>query len=170
MLKKPDTKKLKQSTLQQLNTLSNEIEADRIGVKILLIGPSGTGSSLAAKWLATRLGLPLYRVDLASVTSKYIGETEKNLNKLFDRAEEAGQILLFDEADSLFGKRSDVKDAHDRYANQQASYLLQRLEQYKGVAILASNSQSKLDDALSKKMDHVVKVESSTDNLRLKKS
>ena len=96
----------------------------RPGVRALLVGPSGTGKTLAAAWLATRLGLPIYRVDLASVTSKYIGETEKNLAQLFARAEHAEVVLLFDEADSLFGKRTDVKDANDRFANAQTNYLL----------------------------------------------
>ena len=111
------------------------------GVRALFVGPSGTGKTLAAGWLATRLGMPLYRVDLAAVTSKYIGETEKNLAELIARAEHAEVILLFDEADSLFGKRTDVKDSNDRFANQQTNYLLQRIETYDGIALSTSNSR-----------------------------
>src|SRR2546430_13862603 len=106
------------------------------GVRALFVGPSGTGKTLAAGWLATRLGLPLYRVDLASVTSKYIGETEKNLAQLLARAEQAEVILLFDEADSLFGKRTDITDSNDRFANAQTNYLLQRIENYDGIVLL----------------------------------
>src|SRR4029079_14221279 len=99
----------------------------------LLVGPSGTGKTLAAGWLTAKLGLPLFRVDLASVTSKYIGETEKNLSQLLSRAEHAEVVLLFDEADSLFGKRTEVKDANDRFANAQTNYLLQRIESFDGI-------------------------------------
>ncbi len=105
----------------------------RSGVRALLVGPSGTGKTLAAAWLATRLAKPLYRVDLASVTSKYIGETEKNLAQLLAQAEHGDVILLFDEADSMFGKRTDVGDANDRFANAQTNYLLQRIETYDGI-------------------------------------
>ena len=114
----------------------------RPGVRALFVGPSGTGKTLAVGWMATRLGLPLYRVDLASVTSKYIGETEKNLAQLFARAEHSEVVLLFDEADSLFGKRTDVKDSNDRFANAQTNYLLSRIESYEGIAILTSNSRA----------------------------
>ena len=120
----------------------------RPGVRALFTGPSGTGKTLAAGWIATRLGLPLYRVDLASVTSKYIGETEKNLSQLLARAEQAEVILLFDEADSLFGKRTDINDANDRFANAQTNYLLQRIENYDGVVVLTSNSQARFDDGV----------------------
>ena len=116
----------------------------RPGVRALLVGPSGTGKTLAVGWLATRLALPLYRVDLASITSKYIGETEKNLAQLFARAEHAEGVLLFDEADSLFGKRTDVREANDRFANAQTNYLLQRIESFEGIAILTSNSRDAL--------------------------
>lgn len=126
------------------------------GVRALFVGPSGTGKTLAAGWLATRLGLPLYRVDLASVTSKYIGETEKNLAQLLARAEQAEVVLLFDEADSLFGKRTDVKDANDRFANAQTNYLLQRIEYFDGITLLTSNSRSRFDSAFSRRLDIIV--------------
>ncbi|MBS0553118.1 MAG: ATP-binding protein, partial [Proteobacteria bacterium] len=126
------------------------------GVRALLVGPSGTGKTLAAGWLATQLGLPLYRVDLASVTSKYIGETEKNLAELFARAEHAEVVLLFDEADSLFGKRTDVKDANDRFANQQTNYLLQRIESYEGITLLTSNSRARFDSAFTRRLDAII--------------
>jgi len=128
----------------------------RCGVRALFVGPSGTGKTLAAAWLATQLGLPLYRVDLAAVASKYIGETEKNLSQLFARAEHADVVLLFDEADSLFGKRTDVKDANDRFANQQTNYLLQRIESFDGIAILTSNSRARFDSAFTRRLDAIV--------------
>jgi len=128
----------------------------RPGVRALFYGPSGTGKTLAAGWLATRLGLPLYRVDLASVTSKYIGETEKNLAQLFARAESAEVVLLFDEADALFGKRTDVKDANDRYANAQTNYLLQRIESFEGIALLTSNGRARFDSAFSRRLDAII--------------
>jgi len=126
------------------------------GVRALLVGPSGTGKTLAASWLATRLGIPLYRVDLAAVTSKYIGETEKHLAQLIARAEQAEIALLFDEADSLFGKRTDVKDSNDRFANAQTNYLLQRIESFEGIAILTSNSRARFDSAFSRRLDAII--------------
>lgn len=126
------------------------------GVKALLVGASGTGKTLAAGWLASRLGLPLYRVDLASITSKYIGETEKNLADLLARAEQAEVMLLFDEADSLFGKRTEVKEANDRFANAQTNYLLQRIETYDGIVLLTSNSRDRFDTAFSRRLDAIV--------------
>jgi hypothetical protein len=126
------------------------------GVKALFIGASGTGKTLAAQWLADRLARPLLRVDLASVVSKYIGETEKNLAQLLARAEHLDAVLLFDEADSLFGARTDVKQANDRYANMQTNYLLQRLETFHGVALLTSNSKARFDDAFVRRLDAVV--------------
>jgi hypothetical protein len=128
----------------------------RPGVRALFTGPSGTGKTLAASWLATQLGLPLYRADLASVTSKYIGETEKNLAQLLARAEDAGILLLFDEADSLFGKRTEVKESNDRFANAQTNYLLQRIETFDGVALLTSNSRSRFDPAFCRRLDMIV--------------
>ncbi len=126
------------------------------GVRVLMVGASGTGKTLTAGWIATRLGLPLYRVDLAAVTSKYIGETEKNLAELFARAEHAGAVLLFDEADALFGKRTEVKDANDRFANQQTNYLLQRIESFDGIVVLTSNSRSRFDSAFTRRLDAVL--------------
>ncbi|AEI68003.1 ATP-binding protein [Corallococcus macrosporus] len=128
----------------------------RSGVRALFMGASGTGKTLAAGWLSTKLGLPLYRVDLASVTSKYIGETEKNLSQLFARAEHSDLVLLFDEADSLFAKRTDVKDSNDRFANAQTNYLLQRIEAFDGVAILTSNSKSRFDSAFTRRLDAII--------------
>ncbi len=128
----------------------------RTGVRALFTGPSGTGKTLAAGWIATKLGLPLYRVDLASVTSKYIGETEKNLAQLLARAEQAEVILFFDEADSLFGKRTDITDSNDRFANAQTNYLLQRIENYDGIVLMTSNSQARFDTAFARRIDFVV--------------
>ena len=128
----------------------------RPGVRALLVGPTGTGKTLAASWIATRLGLPLFRVDLSAVTSKYIGDTEKNLSQLLSRAEESEVVLLFDEADSLFGKRTEVRDAHDRFANAQTNFLLQRLENYDGIVLLTSNSRTRFDSAFARRLDLIL--------------
>lgn len=128
----------------------------RPSVRALFVGPSGTGKTLAVSWLATHLAMPLYRVDLAAVTSKYIGETERNLSQLLARAEQNEVVLLFDEADSLFGKRTDVHEANDRFANAQTNYLLQRMESYDGIAILTSNGRSRFDDAFTRRFDAIV--------------
>ncbi len=125
-------------------------------VRALFVGPTGTGKTLAASWVATQLGLPLYRVDLSSVTSKYIGETEKNLSQLLGRAEANEIVLLFDEADSMFGKRTEVRDAHDRFANAQTNFLLQRLETYDGIVLLTSNSRARFDPAFARRLDLVL--------------
>jgi SpoVK/Ycf46/Vps4 family AAA+-type ATPase len=122
------------------------------GISVLFSGASGTGKTLAAEVLANELGLDLYRIDLSSVVSKYIGETEKNLKRVFDAAERGGCLLLFDEADALFGKRSEVKDSHDRYANIEVSYLLQRMEAYRGLAILTTNMKKSLDPAFLRRI------------------
>jgi SpoVK/Ycf46/Vps4 family AAA+-type ATPase len=127
-----------------------------LGLSVLFTGTSGTGKTMAAELIAGELDLDLYRVDLASVVSKYIGETEKNLRKIFDAAEESSAILLFDEADALFGKRSEVRDSHDRYANLEVSYLLQRIESYRGVAILTTNMQHALDTAFMRRIRFIV--------------
>jgi predicted nucleic acid-binding protein len=127
-----------------------------LSISALFAGESGTGKTMAAEVIASELGLSLYRIDLSAVVSKYIGETEKNLRKLFDAAEEGGAILFFDEADALFGRRSEVKDSHDRYANIEVNYLLQRLESFHGLAILATNMKSALDNAFLRRIRFVV--------------
>ncbi len=127
-----------------------------LGLSALFSGTSGTGKTMAAEIIAGELDLDLYRIDLAAVVSKYIGETEKNLRAIFDAAEESSAILLFDEADALFGKRSEVRDSHDRYANLEVSYLLQRVESYRGVAILTTNMQHALDSAFTRRMRFIV--------------
>jgi AAA+ superfamily predicted ATPase len=127
-----------------------------LGISALFAGESGTGKTMAAEVLANALNLDLYHVDLSSVVSKYIGETEKHLRRLFDAFESCGAILFFDECDALFGKRSEVKDSHDRYANIEINYLLQRLESYRGVAILATNNRGALDPAFLRRLRFVV--------------
>ena len=126
------------------------------GVTALFAGPSGTGKTMAAEALAGRLGLDLYATDLAAVVSKWIGETEKNLRRIFDAAEHAGAVLFFDEAEALFGKRTEVKDAHDRYANIEVDYLLQRMEEYRGVAILATNRRALVDQAFLRRLRFLI--------------
>ncbi len=127
-----------------------------LGLSALFAGASGTGKTMAASILARELERDLYQIDLATVVSKYIGETEKHLRRIFDAAERSGAILLFDEADALFGKRSQVRDSHDRYANLEISYLLQRMESYRGIAILTTNMQSALDTAFQRRLRFVV--------------
>jgi ATPase family associated with various cellular activities (AAA) len=127
-----------------------------LGITALFAGASGTGKTLAAEVLANDLHIDLYRVDLSSIVSKFIGETEKNLSRVFDAAERAGAVLLFDEADALYGKRSEVKDSHDRFANLQVSYLLQKMETYRGLAILTSNLKQSLDPAFIRRLRFVV--------------
>jgi ATP-dependent 26S proteasome regulatory subunit len=127
-----------------------------LGVTALFAGDSGTGKTLAAEVLAHELGLDLYRIDLAATVSKYIGETEKNLRRVFAAAEASGAVLLFDEADALFGKRGEVKDGHDRYANLEVAYLLQRMESYRGLAILTTNLRSNVDRAFLRRLRFVV--------------
>ena len=126
------------------------------GLSVLFAGPPGTGKTMAAEAIATELGMPMYRIDLSQIVNKYIGETEKNLRRLFDAADSADIILFFDEADALFGKRTEVKDAHDRYANLEVSYLLERMERFRGMAILASNRRKDLDEAFLRRLRHVV--------------
>jgi AAA+ superfamily predicted ATPase len=125
-------------------------------ISALFAGDSGTGKTMAAEVLANELRLNLYRIDLSAVVNKYIGETEKNLRRLFDAAEDGGAILFFDEADALFGKRGEVKDSHDRYANIETNYLLQRIESYRGLAILATNMKSALDTAFLRRLRFIV--------------
>lgn len=127
-----------------------------LGLGALFAGPSGTGKTMAAEVLAGLLDLDLYRIDLSAVVSKYIGETEKNLRRVFDAAESGGAVLLFDEADALFGRRSEIKDSHDRYANIEVSYLLQRMESYRGLAILTTNLKQALDSAFVRRLRFIV--------------
>jgi SpoVK/Ycf46/Vps4 family AAA+-type ATPase len=126
------------------------------GTTALFAGPSGTGKTMAAQVLARSLGLDLYRVDLAGVVSKYIGETEEHLRELFEACERAQVLLLFDEADALFGKRTQVSDAHDRYANIEIDYLLQRMEQFDGLAILTTNRKGDLDTAFVRRLRFII--------------
>jgi hypothetical protein len=127
-----------------------------LGVTALFAGASGTGKTMAAEVIAAELDLDLYQIDLAGVVSKYIGETEKNLRRIFDAAEDGGAVLLFDEADAVFGKRSEIRDSHDRYANLEISYLLQRMEAYRGLAILTTNMKQALDNAFLRRIRFVV--------------
>jgi len=145
--------------IEHEKTLMNDWGLDRIlkpGYKSLFYGPSGTGKTLTARLIGQRAGKEVYRIDLSTVVSKYIGETEKNLEKIFDKAEHIDCILFFDEADALFGKRTSVSDSHDRYANQEVSYLLQRVEEYPGLVILASNFKSNMDDAFLRRFQTII--------------
>jgi AAA+ superfamily predicted ATPase len=126
------------------------------GLNILFAGPSGTGKTMAAEIMAGELALDLYKLDLSTVVSKYIGETEKNLARIFNEAESSNAILFFDEADALFGKRTEVRDSHDRYANIEINYLLQKMEEHEGVVILATNFRKNMDDAFVRRMHHTV--------------
>jgi SpoVK/Ycf46/Vps4 family AAA+-type ATPase len=126
------------------------------GLNALFFGPSGTGKTMAAEIIANELKLDLYKIDLSTVVSKYIGDTEKNLNKIFSEAETSNSIIFFDEADAIFGKRSEVKDAHDRYANIEVAYLLQKMEEYEGVVILATNFRKNMDDAFVRRIHFTV--------------
>jgi SpoVK/Ycf46/Vps4 family AAA+-type ATPase len=126
------------------------------GITALFAGPSGTGKTMAAEVVAGALGVDLQRIDLAGVVDKYIGETEKHLRTIFDAAERSGALLFFDEADALFGKRTDVRDSHDRYANIEVDYLLQRMEDYPGLAVLATNRKSALDAAFTRRLRFVL--------------
>jgi len=127
------------------------------GISMLFTGPPGTGKTMSASVIANELDAELYRVDLSRVVSKYIGETEKNLSEIFDQARLSGAILFFDEADALFGKRSEVKDAHDKYANMETAYLLQKMEEYDGITILATNFAQNLDEAFTRRIQFIVK-------------
>jgi SpoVK/Ycf46/Vps4 family AAA+-type ATPase len=126
------------------------------GLNALFAGESGTGKTMAADIIAGELGLDLYKIDLSSVVSKYIGETEKNLDKIFTEASTSNAILFFDEADAIFGKRSEVKDSHDRYANIETGYLLQRMEMFDGVVILATNLRANLDEAFTRRLHFAI--------------
>jgi SpoVK/Ycf46/Vps4 family AAA+-type ATPase len=126
------------------------------GYRALFYGPPGTGKTLTATLLGKYTDKDVFRIDLSRVVSKYIGETEKNLSRLFDKAENKNWILFFDEADALFGKRTDIRDAHDKYANQEVSYLLQRIEGYNGLVILATNQRSNIDDAFIRRFQTII--------------
>jgi ATP-dependent 26S proteasome regulatory subunit len=130
--------------------------ASSAGVTVLFAGPPGTGKTMSAEIIASELGLDLYKIDLSTIVSKYIGETEKNLERIFSDAQSSNAILFFDEADAIFGKRSEVKDAHDRYANIEVSYLLQRMEAYDGVTVLATNLRANLDEAFTRRLQFAV--------------
>jgi len=138
------------------------------GVTILFAGPPGTGKTMGAEVIASELGLDLYKIDLSTIVSKYIGETEKNLERIFNEAQTSNAILFFDEADAIFGKRSEVKDAHDRYANIEVSYLLQRMEQYDGVTVLATNLRANLDDAFTRRLNFALDFPFPDDKYRLR--
>ena len=126
------------------------------GITALFVGLKGTGKALAAEVIANHLGKDFYLIDLSKVASKYIGETEKNIARVFASAEDAGAVLFFDEADALFGKRSEVRDSHDRYANIEIDYLLQRIESYEGIAILATNRKKDIDAAFLRRLRYIV--------------
>ena len=132
------------------------LSASPEGLSVLFQGASGTGKTMAASVIACELGLDLYRIELAGVVSKYIGETEKNLDRIFRAARRSNAVLLFDEADALFGRRSEVKDAHDRYANLEIAYLLQRMEEHDGPVILATNLAKNMDQAFARRLQYVV--------------
>ena len=138
-------------------------EPPAAGVRALFVGEKGTGKRTAGEVVANQLGRDVYRLDLSEVVSKYIGETEKNLARVFDLAEENGAVLYFDEADALFGKRSEVKDSHDRYANTEINYLLQRIEDHEGLVILATNRKSDLDDAFLRRLRFIIHFPSTND-------
>jgi SpoVK/Ycf46/Vps4 family AAA+-type ATPase len=162
---------LPQDRTEQLREICNHVKyRDRVysewgfdkklamgkGLCVLFAGPSGTGKTMSADIIAGELGLDLYKIDLSNVVSKYIGETEKNLSRIFDEAETSNAILFFDEADALFGKRSEVKDSHDRYANIETGYLLQRMEEHEGIVILASNFRKNMDEAFVRRLHFTV--------------
>jgi SpoVK/Ycf46/Vps4 family AAA+-type ATPase len=144
---------LKQKPHKKGKTVKNKIKH---GNHVLFTGADAAGKINAAARLANETGKDLYRIDLSLLISKYIGETEKNLSQLFDKAEEKSWILFFDEADALFGKRTDVKDSHDKYANQEIAYLLQRIENYEGLAILSSNMKQNIDAAFLRRLRFIV--------------
>lgn len=157
------------NTLRQIHEIENWINYNdtlmhdwgmkkkiKPGYRALFYGPPGTGKTLTATLLGKHTGKDVYRIDLSRVVSKYIGETEKNLSRLFDKAENKNWILFFDEADALFGKRTDIRDAHDKYANQEVAYLLQRIESYNGLVILASNQRANIDDAFVRRFQTII--------------
>lgn len=154
-----------QETIMHDWNLGNKL---RPGYRSLFYGPPGTGKTMTASLLGKTIQKPVYKIDLSIVISKYIGETEKNLSTIFKHAENKDWILFFDEADALFGKRTDVKDAHDRYANQEVSYLLQRVEEYNGIVILASNKKKNIDEAFARRFETMIHFPIPKAPLRLK--
>jgi hypothetical protein len=157
------------NTLRQIHEIGNWIKYNdtllyewgmkkkiKAGYRALFYGPPGTGKTLTATLLGKQTGKDVFRIDLSRVVSKYIGETEKNLSQLFDKAENKNWILFFDEADALFGKRTDIRDAHDKYANQEVAYLLQRIESYDGLVILASNQRANIDEAFVRRFQTII--------------
>jgi SpoVK/Ycf46/Vps4 family AAA+-type ATPase len=152
----PDRSSLEDEVLRAVKTRQSKLTTSPGGVTVLFSGPRGTGKTLAAEVLASELRLELQKVDLSQVVSKFLGETEKNLSRIFDAAEASGSILFFDEADALFGRRSDVKDSHDRFANQEVQFLLQRIETHEGIAILATNCRKQMEPRLLERAHIVV--------------
>ena len=142
--------------LQQHKDPRTATKSIKPGYHVLFYGPPGTGKTLAASLLAKELGQELYKIDLPGLVAKYIGETEKNLGLLFDNAEKNSWILFFDEADALFGKRTGVKDSHDKYANQEISFLMERIEDFQGLQILASNRKDNIDDAFIRRFQSII--------------
>jgi SpoVK/Ycf46/Vps4 family AAA+-type ATPase len=152
----PDLQHAQQGFLQhKASAIAAEIHSPK-NKKILFIGEPGTGKKTMASLFAQQLNKEIYRIDLSMVVSKYIGETEKNLKKIFDAAAHKNWILFFDEAEALFGKRTNVSDAHDKYANQEISYLLQRIEDYNGIVILATNMKSNIDKAFTRRFNSII--------------
>ena len=137
------------------------------GISVVLYGPPGTGKTMAAQVLAKELGLDIYRIDLSQISSKYIGETEKNLGAVFDAAKNSNAILFFDEADSLFSKRTEVSSSHDKYANAETSYLLQKIEEYPGISILATNNMQNFDAAFKRRITYMIPIEEPSEETRL---
>src|SRR6185503_4948567 len=138
-----------------------------VGVVSLFAGDSGTGKTMSAEAIAGDLGLDLYTVNLATVVDKYVGETEKNLERIFAEASGVNAVILFDEADAIFGKRSEVRDAHDRYANIESAYLLQRMETFDGLAVLSTNLRANIDDAFTRRLDAIIDFPRPDEPLRL---
>ena len=153
-----DNLKLASSTLQQLQLFRDRVAEKGKRVRALFTVDDNTGKTLAESWISRNSGLDLYRVDLSQVVSKYIGETEKNLDRVFTTASKSRVVLFFDEADALFGKRTEIDDANDRYANIETSYLLERLEQHEGVVVLSTGSRDQIDEIFLRLMDVVVEI------------
>lgn len=172
---------LKERTMNQIREISGWLENDHTvmhtwgmekklkpGYRVMFYGPPGTGKTLTASLLGKYTGKDVYRIDLSLIVSKYIGETEKNLARLFDKAANKDWILFFDEADSIFGKRTSVKDAHDKYANQEVSYLLQRIEVHPGLVIIATNLKNNIDAAFTRRFHSIIEFEQPGENERLR--